>query len=142
VARGSGGTLDTGLTCAAVIPIFGGGATAGKFALRAFDSARGILKLPVDEVWGNSSTLARHFRDHAADFGSATIDDYVDEASGFFQRGLQTGLPTKIDADGIIRIYDPATNTFGAFNPSGTIRTFFKPSSSTYWSTQSGASPW
>ena len=33
-------------------------------------------------------------------------------------------FPTKIDAKGVIRVYDPATNRFGAFNPNGTTRTF------------------
>jgi hypothetical protein len=42
----------------------------------------------------------------------------------------------------VIRIYDPATNTFGAFNPSGATRTFFKPTSPSYWERQPGSAPW
>ncbi|HET8772057.1 MAG TPA: hypothetical protein VFM71_13825 [Gemmatimonadaceae bacterium] len=59
-------------------------------------------------------------------------------ASDFLQRGLRDGLPTKIDTDGVIRIYDPTSNTFGAFNANGTTRTLFKPSSDTYWARQPG----
>lgn len=33
----------------------------------------------------------------------------------------------KTDMDGIIRVYDPETNTFGSYNSDGTTRTFFKP---------------
>jgi hypothetical protein len=54
-------------------------------------------------------------------------------------RQSQAGsLPTKIDADGGIRVYDPTTNTFGAYNPGGSTRTLFKPSSPTYFDRQPG----
>ena len=39
--------------------------------------------------------------------------------------GIQDNMPIKIDEEGVIRLYDPDTNTFGAYNPSGTTRTFF-----------------
>jgi len=59
-------------------------------------------------------------------------------------------VPTKIDGKGVIRVYDPETNTFGAFNPDGTTRTFFKPSplhhkyptNLDYWHAQPGTAPW
>jgi len=31
-----------------------------------------------------------------------------------------TEMPTKIDGDGVIRVYDPKTNIFGSFNADGT----------------------
>lgn len=101
----------------------------------------GVLRLSTEESWGNPGSLAQHFRDHGADFGATSAADYARQASIFFQRGLQEGLPTKIDSGGIIRIYDPSTNTFGAFNPDGTTATFFKPTSPTYWDRQPGTSP-
>ena len=33
---------------------------------------------------------------------------------------------------------DPATNTFGSYTADGAVRTFFKPSSDTYWARQKG----
>ncbi|WP_344609657.1 hypothetical protein [Sporichthya brevicatena] len=99
------------------------------------------MGVPTDESWGNANSLARHFRDHGADFGATSAEDYASQASQFFQRGLQGGLPTKVDADGVIRVYDPSSNTFGAFNPPGTTRTFFKPTSPGYWSRQPGSAP-
>lgn len=51
------------------------------------------------------------------------------------------GLPTKIDSEGVIRVYDPSTSTFGAHNPDGTTRTFFKPTSPTFWDQQQGTGP-
>jgi pyocin large subunit-like protein len=47
-------------------------------------------------------------------------------------------LPTKIDADGVIRVYDPKNNIFGAYNADGTTKTFFKPTSTDYWQRQVG----
>jgi hypothetical protein len=108
----------------------------------AAEDGGALLRLSSEDSWGNPSTLARHFRDHGADFGATTAEDYASQASKFFQRGIQDGLPIKIDEEGVIRIYDPETNTFGAFNPNGTTRTFFKPTSPTYWSRQPGSSPW
>ena len=107
----------------------------------AAEADSGLLRLSTEESWGNPGSLARHFRDHGADFGATSAEEYASEASSFFQRGLQEGLPTKIDSDGVIRIYDPNTNTFGAFNPNGTTRTFYKPSSPTYWDRQPGNAP-
>ena len=92
--------------------------------------------------WGNPKTLARHFRDHGADFGAKSADDYTRQASDFLRRSQADRLPTKIDADGMIRVYDPRTNTFGSFNPDGTTRTFFKPTSPTYFDRQPGGAPW
>ena len=107
----------------------------------AAEADSGLLRLSTEESWGNPGSLARHFRDHGADFGATSAEEYASEASSFFQRGLQEGLPTKIDSDGVIRIYDPNTNTFGAFNANGTTRTFYKPSSPTYWDRQPGNAP-
>lgn len=101
----------------------------------------GERALAPTESWGNANTLERHFRDHGADFGAKTADEYARMASEFFQRGQRERLSTKIDADGIIRVFDPKTNTFGSFNPDGTTRTFFKPSSPTYWDRQPGVAP-
>ncbi len=53
----------------------------------------------------------------------------------------------KTDAKGVVRVYDRPTNTFGAFNPDGSTRTFFKPdpanhgrpSNWDYWLEQPGS---
>jgi hypothetical protein len=92
--------------------------------------------------WGNPKTLADHFARHGKDFGAKSADDYARQASDFFRRSQAERLPTKIDADGVIRVYDPKSNTFGAFNPDGTTRTLFKPRSSTYFDRQPGSPPW
>lgn len=118
--------------------VSGGGAAVYRGAKFARAAAR---ELRTAETWGNAKTLARHFRDHGADFGAKSADEYAAQASQFFRRSQAERLPTKIDADGVIRVYDSKTNTFGAFNPGGTARTFFKPKSPTYWDRQPGSAP-
>jgi len=93
--------------------------------------------------WANPGTLAEHFARHGADFGARTADEYAQMADDFLVRSQRDRLPTRIDPDGTIRVYDPATNTFGAYNPDGTTRTFFMPDGGLdYWNRQPGVSPW
>ena len=105
----------------------------------ATNTADDVIRLGTQESWENSGTLARHFRDHGADFAANSADDYARQASEFLQ---QPGTLTKIDSGGVIRVYDPATNTFGAYNANGTTRTFFTPKGGLdYWNRQPGVAP-
>jgi RHS repeat-associated protein len=113
------------------------GAAAGKFGMGG-KGAQSILRLSTSESWANAATLGKHFTKHGSDFGAESADDYARMASEFFQNGSASKLPTKIDADGTIRMFDPASNTFGAFAPSGQAKTFFKPTSNSYWDKQPG----
>jgi filamentous hemagglutinin len=71
-------------------------------------------------------------------------------ASKFLQESQTGGLPTKIGPGGTIRVYDPATNTFGSFNANGTTKTLYMPDPAQhgyptnwdYWNAQPGVSPW
>src|SRR5215472_7838690 len=108
------------------------------------------ISIAAGESWGDPATLADHFARHGADFGATTADEYAAQASAFLQRSQAEGLPTKVDSRGVIRVYDPNTNTFGAYNPNGTTRTFYKPDPSIhgyptnwdYWLAQPGSAPW
>ena len=131
--------------------LLGIGGAAARAAGAAEAAEGGSMKLPVSETWGRPDSLTEHFGNHGAEFGAASEEAYAQMASEFFQRGLREELPTKIDPNtGVIRIYDPATNTFGAYNATGTTRTFFKPDPSQhpyatnwdYWLSQTGSSPW
>ncbi len=117
----------------------------------SLDATNTTGRLPTAQTWGRLDTLDDHFVRHGADFGASTADEYAALASDFFESGIARGLPTRIDPKtGVIRIYDSATNTFGAFNPSGTTATFFKPNPAIhgyptnwdYWLAQPGGSPW
>jgi pyocin large subunit-like protein len=84
--------------------------------------------------WGRPETLAAHFADHGADFGAATPQEYAQMSQQFPEQAFRNpNAEMRFDPNGNVRIYDPRTNTFGAYNPDGSTRTFFKPSSDSYW---------
>lgn len=108
-----------------------------------------VLEIAARDSWGNPKTLADHFQRHGGDFGARTADDYAQQASGFLQRGVRGGAQVKVDSRGVIRVYDPRTNTFGAYNANGTTRTFYKPdprvhgypTNQAYFDAQAGRAP-
>lgn len=103
----------------------------------------GVVELPPSRSWGRTGSLDDHAARHGADVGATSAADYAGRASRFLQNALRDGLPTKIDAEGVIRVYDPQTNIFAAYNPDGTARTFFAPSRrAAYWTDQPGSAPW
>ena len=112
---------------------------------QSLDSSNVVsVEQSTSNSWGNSETLEDHFFSHGADFGSQNAEEYANQAQDFLQQGLTDRFPTKVDLEGVVRIYDPETNTFGSYNPDLTTRTFFKPSpdGSAYWADQPGFSPW
>jgi len=125
---------------AVAVPFVPGGVGSiralGKGAEAAASNARELAN------WGNPKTLADHFARHGKDFGAKSADDYARQASDFFRRSQADRLPTKIDAEGVIRVYDPRSNTFGSFNPDGTTKTYFRPTSPTYFDSQPGSAAW
>ena len=92
----------------------------------------------ASQTWGRSIQLPDHFARHGSDFQARDAEDYAAQAAAFLQRAKATGLPAKRDADASLRIYDPATGAFGAYNANGTTRTFFKPGSPEYFDRQPG----
>jgi pyocin large subunit-like protein len=94
---------------------------------------------PTRQTWANPASLQDHFDRHGRDFSSRSPDDYAAQAWRFLQRARTEGLPMKLDAtDGTLRIFDPKTRAFAAFNESGRTKTFFKPESPGYWERQPG----
>lgn len=95
---------------------------------------------PTRETWGAIGSLRDHFERHGGDFKAKDPDDYARQAWEFLQRARAEGLPKKVDEDGVIRIFDPKTRTFAAYNRDGTTKTFFKPDSRDYFDRQPGRS--
>jgi pyocin large subunit-like protein len=55
------------------------------------------------------------------------------------QYAKQNGLPMKWDAsDGTLRIWEPRSRAFAAYNRNGTTKTFFRPNNESYWGRQPG----
>ncbi len=94
--------------------------------------------LRVEQSWGNPATLPDHFARHGSDFGAASAEDYAGLAWQFLQRAKAEGLPAKIDPTGTLRVYDPASGAFAAYNRDGTTKTFFKPGNAGYFDRQPG----
>jgi pyocin large subunit-like protein len=95
---------------------------------------------PARETWANLFTLRDHFERHGRDFKAKDLEAYAAEAWRFLQRAREEGLPAKVDDAGTVRVYDPKTGAFGAFNREGKTKTFFKPRSRSYFERQPGRS--
>ena len=94
---------------------------------------------PARQTWANLASLQDHFDRHGRDFSSTSPEDYAAQAWRFLQRARDGSLQMKLDAtDGTVRIFDPKTRAFAAFNESGRTKTFFKPESPSYWQRQPG----
>jgi hypothetical protein len=94
---------------------------------------------PTRQTWGHMDSLQDHFDRHGRDFSSKSPDDYAAKAWRFLQRAREESLPMKLDdTDGTLRIYDPSTRAFAAYDRAGKTKTFFKPENPTYWQRQPG----
>ena len=93
---------------------------------------------PARVTWGNYGSLQDHFVRHGPDFQSHDAEDYARQAWRFRQQAYASGLPMKLDTDGSLRVFDPATGAFAAFNRDGTTKTYFKPGSRDYFARQPG----
>ena len=75
----------------------------------------------------------RHFERDGADFGAASVEDYVGKVHRFISRPPK-GAQTLTRANGDRLIYDPASNVFAVSTRDGAPRTMFKPDDgAAYW---------
>lgn len=94
---------------------------------------------PTRQTWGHLDSLQDHFERHGHDFGAKSPDEYAAQAWLFLQRARAESLPMKQDdTDGTLRVFDPQTHAFAAYNAGGKTKTFFKPESPGYWQRQPG----
>lgn len=77
--------------------------------------------------FANERRLEEHYDKHGDEFGRITKQDYLRQAQ--LLRDAQVGGPVlqTVRSDGVTTRFDRQTGAFVAFNPNGTIRTFFKP---------------
>lgn len=96
---------------------------------------------PTAKTWGALPTLQDHFDRHGADFNCTSKEDYAAKAWIFLQRAMDEGLPAKQDeSDGTIRVWEPKTRSFAAYNRNFTTKTYFRPNSPEYFQRQPGKS--
>jgi hypothetical protein len=101
-------------------------------------------------LWANPGKLHDHAWDgptrpngppHAPDFGASSKQEYAKLAYQFLADAKASGYDLRLQGS-TLRIYDPATNSFGSYGLNGTVKTFFKPGQhGAYWTTQPGAAP-
>lgn len=106
---------------------------------KAVTATAAITPPPTRQTWGHLDSLQDHFERHGSDFRAKSPDDYAAQAWLFLQRAREEGLPMKRDdTDGTLRVFDPQTHAFAAYNSAGRTKTFFKPESPGYWQRQPG----
>jgi hypothetical protein len=71
--------------------------------------------------------LAGHFRKHGAEFGLITQDEYLALAQRLRDAKVGGNVLEIVRDDFIITRFNRETGAFIAFEPDGTIQTFFKP---------------
>ncbi len=119
-------------------PLSTGGNTASPTAASPAPTAARAPMMNTRPAWGNPSSLPDHFARHGADFGATSPEDYARKAAEFLQRAKTEGLPAKLDPDGTLRVFDPKSGAFAAYNRNGTTKTFFKPGRPGYFERQPG----
>ena len=68
-----------------------------------------------------------HFEKHGREFGNVTPQQYLHLAQELRDAPAGGPILEAIKPGGIITRFDRRTGSFGAYNPDGTIRTFFIP---------------
>jgi hypothetical protein len=111
---------------------------AGASPAEQINAQRVLSHSDILRSWGNPASLPDHFARHGRDFGARNADEYALLASQFLHRATVEPYRAKIDNYRVLRIYDPRTGSFGAYNPDGTTKTFFKPGRAGYFDRQPG----
>ncbi len=93
---------------------------------------------PTRQTWGSLPSLQDHFDRHGPDFKAKDPDDYARMAWEFLQRGQRGEVLVKIDDEGVMRLFDPKSRAFAAYNRNGTTKTYFRPNSRDYFDRQPG----
>jgi pyocin large subunit-like protein len=71
--------------------------------------------------------LEEHYEKHGAEFGRLSKQDYLRQAQLLRDSAVGGPVLETVRADRVATRFDRDTGAFIAFNPDGTIRTFFKP---------------
>jgi pyocin large subunit-like protein len=72
--------------------------------------------------------LMEHWQKHGGEFEGATRADYLRAAQELRDRAAGGPVIELVRSDGVVTRFDRGSGAFLAFDPDGTIRTFFKPS--------------
>ena len=73
------------------------------------------------------SRLDEHWRKHRGEFGDPSREEYLRLAQRLRDAPTGERIEELVRSDDVITRFDRATGAFIAFDPDGTIRTFFRP---------------
>jgi pyocin large subunit-like protein len=68
-----------------------------------------------------------HYAKHGREFGNISRQEYLERAQALRDAPAGGPILQAITPDGIVSRFDRRSNSFGAYNPDRTIRTFFIP---------------
>jgi pyocin large subunit-like protein len=85
--------------------------------------------------------LDDHYRKHGHEFGSITKAEYLALAQALRDAPNGGPLLTEKRKDGVLTRFDRRRGHFGAYNPDGTIRTFFIPAAGESYFRRQAARP-
>jgi len=95
--------------------------------LEARDAATAVARDKANIGFVDERRLNEHYAKHGAEFGNITKQDYLRQAQLLRDAAVGGPVLQTVRADGVTTRFDRQTGAFIAFNPNGTIRTFFKP---------------
>jgi len=78
--------------------------------------------------WTSKASLQSHYQKHGNEFGDITISEYLRRAQALRDVPKGGHVIEIIRTDAVITRFNRQTGDFIAFNPNGTIRTYFHPS--------------
>ena len=71
--------------------------------------------------------LVEHYQKHGNEFGTITMEEYLRRAQELRDRPVGDDVLEIVRADDVITRFERSSGSFIAFNPDGTIRTYFRP---------------
>ena len=77
--------------------------------------------------FASRTKLVEHYEKHGREFGSITIDEYLQMAQELRDRPADGSVVEAARSDGVVTRFDRGSGAFLAFTADRTIRTFFKP---------------
>ncbi|MGW6762301.1 hypothetical protein ACWF8M_32400, partial [Streptomyces sp. NPDC055008] len=140
-----GDSLNAGLSCAAMIPFLGWGATGGKWGKRGVDAIEAFNKAmraegKVPHIWSanpkkglsNAQNAFSHWKKHRAEFSELNnAQDYVKLARNYGDIALKgkpaAGYRVYRQNGGSVAIFDKSNGAWAAFTKDGIPQTMYKP---------------
>ena len=86
-----------------------------------------VLLLASGPGFRSKRQLDEHYEKHGQEFGSITRGQYLELAQALRDAPKGGDILQAVRGDGVITRFDRRNGYFGAYNPDGTIRTFFIP---------------